>query len=182
MVDKLHLSEFDQDKEHVSSCERLCNIFNNHRNEGFAHVFHTELHLHGERSIQNQPTGKRHILINAAAAFPFEAAALWAALRCKTNKELSVSQKNPYHYRKITPCRRNKACQKTWCFVRAAAGSARQTGIPALHTHRQPPQGWHGPRGRSGLRCRAAPRIALGGSLCAIVEKKIVFKSSVFQK
>lgn len=41
MADKLHLSEFDQDKEHVSSCERLCNIFNNHRNEGFAHVFHT---------------------------------------------------------------------------------------------------------------------------------------------
>lgn len=41
MVDKSHLSEFDQDKEHVSSCERLCNIFNNHRNEGFAHIFHT---------------------------------------------------------------------------------------------------------------------------------------------
>lgn len=32
MVDKLHLPEFDQDKERVSSCERLCNIFNNHRN------------------------------------------------------------------------------------------------------------------------------------------------------
>lgn len=32
MVDKLHLPEFDQDKEHVSSCERLCNIFNNPRN------------------------------------------------------------------------------------------------------------------------------------------------------
>lgn len=111
IVDKLHLSEFDQDKEHVSSCERLCNIFNNHRNEGFAHVFHTELHLHGERSVQSQPTGKRHILISAAAAFPSEAVAAGAALRCETNKELSVSQQNLYHHSKTTPCRRNKVCQ-----------------------------------------------------------------------
>lgn len=53
-----------------------CNIFNNHRNEGFAHIFHTELHLHQESSIQRQPMGKRHILISAAAAFPSEAAAV----------------------------------------------------------------------------------------------------------
>lgn len=75
-VDKLHLSEFDQDTEHVSSCERLCNIFKNHRNEGFAYIFHIDLHLYRERSIQNQPTGERHILISVAAAFPSEALAV----------------------------------------------------------------------------------------------------------
>jgi len=32
MADKLHVAEFDQEEERVSSCERLCNIFNNHRN------------------------------------------------------------------------------------------------------------------------------------------------------
>lgn len=111
IVDKLHLSEFDQDKEHVSSCERLCNIFNNHRNEGFARVFHTELYLHGERSVQSQPRGKRNILISVAAAFPSEAAAVRAALRCEANKGLSVSQQNLYHYRKTALCRRNKVCQ-----------------------------------------------------------------------
>lgn len=50
MGDKLKLTEFDQDKEHVSSCERLCNIFNNHKNEDFTHIFHVELHLHQGRS------------------------------------------------------------------------------------------------------------------------------------
>lgn len=70
-----------------------------------------------------------------------------------------------------------------WCFVRAAAGSERQTGILALHTHNQPPQRWHRPALPLWPPMLSRTKNSTGWFLvCNSGKKNFVFKSSVFQK
>lgn len=139
---------------------------------------HTELHLHQGSSTPSQPTEKRNTPINVVPGEQHQDA--------KPTKSSVCPGKPCIIIVKLLLTRERRCSNKSAALSGLLLAAPRQAGCPAPHTHNQP----HGAGSRmqrgSGLGCRARPRIALGGSLCAVLgeknKKKKKYLNSVFSK
>lgn len=123
-----------------------------------------------------QPSGKRHILISVSLP----------GRGCVSSTAMQNQQRTQCLPAKPLSSQRNYSLQEKSglpidvVFCQGCCWLAAPDRDPGS-SHPQPAAGT-GLRSRSGLRCWAPPRIALGGSLCAVVEKKKLYFNPVFSK